>query len=47
MEAINAVEKEELRLESKYDKYMENMQKYLEDLINHVKSIKEGLCQGM
>lgn len=47
MEALQAVEKEENRLSNKYSNYRKNLTKNLDDLIEHVRSVKEGLCQGM
>ncbi|XP_057307951.1 E3 ubiquitin-protein ligase RMND5A-like [Hydractinia symbiolongicarpus] len=45
MEALQAVEKEENRLSNKYSNYRKNLTKNLDDLIEHVRSVKEGLCQ--
>ena len=46
MDALVAVEKEGTRLNAKYESCRKSVNKHLEELIEHVESVKEGLCEG-
>lgn len=46
MEAIQAVEKEEKRLKSKFDNFQKNLNKYLDGLIEHVETLRNDLTDG-
>lgn len=46
MDAIQAVEKEDKRLKTKYENCQKNLTKYLDDLIEHVQRLKDDLMEG-
>jgi len=47
MDALQAVEKEETRLENKFDTCKKSLMKNIDELINDVQDIKDGLCKDV
>ena len=45
MEALVAVEKEGTRLNGKYESCRKSSTKLINELIEHVESVKKGLCE--